>query len=322
MMTETILVLQPVNEELQGIIRAELPPGFAVSFTQSTDPAHLAGKMPDAEYVVWWDEALTGSLLAAAPRLKLAHKWGVGVENIDMDVARSRNIQVARTTGGNAVPVAEFAIALMLAAGRRIVQAHNAMVEGRWAKNEVWRHSVLLSGKTVGIIGLGAIGTEVARRLPGFGCRILYHNRRSIGAEREAALGVAYRSVADMLPEVDLLCLTCPLTPETRNLIGAAELARMKPGSILVNVARGGIVVEADLVEALRSGHLAAAAIDVYDPEPPDPQNPLLHLPNVVVTPHCASTAFENSAKGIRHWLRNIVAVSQGQPLPDIDRVV
>ena len=320
-MTETILVLQPVNEELQGIIRAELPPGFAVSFTDGPDPAHLAAKMADADYVVFWDIGLPAELLAAAPRLKLAHKWGVGVENIDMDAARARNIQVARTTGGNAVPVAEFAIALMLAAGRRIVTAHNSMTEGRWAKNEIWRHSILLSGKTVGIIGLGAIGTEVAKRLPGFGCRILYHNRRPIGRDREAALGVEYRTVAAMLPEVDVLCLTCPLTPETRDMIAAPQLAAMKPGSILVNVARGGIVVEADLVAALRSGHLAAAAVDVFDPEPPDPANPLLHLPNVVVTPHCASTAFENSAKGIRHWLRNIALVAAGQPIPDIDRV-
>ncbi len=320
-MTETILVLQPINDELKDIIRAELPAGFALSTTDNADPAHLAAKMADADYVVFWDVGLPAELLNAAPRLKMAHKWGVGVENIDMDTARARGIQVARTTGGNAVPVAEFALALMLAAGRRVVTAHNSMVEGRWAKNEIWRHSVLLSGKTVGIIGLGAIGTEVAKRLPGFGCRILYHNRRPIPPEREAALGIEYRTVAAMLPEVDVLCLTCPLTPETRGMIAAPQLAAMKPGSILVNVARGGIVVESDLVDALRSGHLAAAAVDVFDPEPPDPANPLLHLPNVVVTPHCASTAFENSAKGIRHWLRNITLVARGEPVPEIDQV-
>ena len=320
-MTETILVLQPITAELRDIVLRELPEGFALTTTENTDAAHLAAKMSDADYVVFWDEGLPATLLQAAPRLKLAHKWGVGVENIDMDVARARGIQVARTTGGNAVPVGEFAIALMLAAGRRIVQAHNSMVEGRWAKNEIWRHSILLSGKTVGIVGLGAIGTEVARRLAGFGCRILYSNRRSIGAEREAALGVEYRSVPDILAEVDVLCLTCPLTPETRGMIAAPQLAAMKPGSILVNVARGGIVVETDLIDALRSGHLAAAAIDVFDPEPPRPDNPLLHLPNVVLTPHCASTAFENSATGIRHWLRNIGLVARGEPIPEIDRV-
>ena len=320
-MTETLLVLQPINDELRAIIQAELPPRFTLSTTENTTKEHFKAKLADADYVVFWDEGLPADLLNAAPRLKLAHKWGVGVENIDLPTARARNIQVARTTGGNAVPVAEFALALMLAAGRRVVTAHNSMVEGRWAKNDIWRHSVMLSGKTVGIIGLGAIGTEVAKRLPGFGCRILYHNRTPLPPDREAELHVEYRTVDAMLPEIDLLCLTCPLTPETRNMIAAPQLAAMKKGSILVNVARGGIVNEADLVDALRSNHLAAAAVDVFDPEPPDPANPLLHLPNIIVTPHCASTAFENSAKGIRHWLRNITLAADGHPIPAIDRV-
>ena len=150
---------------------------------------------------------------------------------------------------------------------------------------------------------------------------MLYTNRRPLPPEREAALNVQYRTLEAMLPEIDLLCLTCPLTPETRNMIAAPQLAAMKPGSILVNVARGGIVVEADLVAALKSGHLAAAAVDVFEPEPPDPANPLLHLPNVVVTPHCASTAYEMSAKGIRHWLKNIQHVARGEAIPEIDRV-
>lgn len=320
-MTETILVLQPINEELRGIIEGELPPGFRLTTTEGPDPAHLAERLGDADYVVFWDIGLPASLLEAAPRLKLAHKWGVGVENIDLDVARARGIKVARTTGGNAVPVGEFAVALMLAAGRRIVMAHQSMLEGKWAKNEIWRQAVMLSGKTVGIVGMGAIGTEVARRVRGFDCRVLYQNRRRVDAAKEAALGAEYRDLPGLLAESDVLCLTCPLTPETRNMIAAPQLAAMKPGSILVNVARGGIVVEADLVAALRSGHLAAAAIDVFDPEPPAPDNPLLHLPNVVVTPHCASVAFENSAKGIRHWLRNIGLVAAGGEVPEIDRV-
>lgn len=320
-MTETILVLQPIADELKDIIRAELPTGFILSTTESPDEAHLKQRMAGADYVVFWDIGLPAPLLEAAPKLKLAHKWGVGVENIDLDVARARGIKVARTTGGNAIPVGEFAVTLMLAAGRCVVQAHNSMLEGRWAKNEIWRQAVMLSGKTVGIVGMGAIGTEVARRVKGFGCKILYQNRRRVDPAKEAELGAEYRDLPALLAEADFLCLTCPLTPETRNMIAAPQLAAMKPGSILVNVARGGIVVEADLVEALKSGHLHAAAIDVFDPEPPAPDNPLLHLPNVVVTPHCASVAFENSAKGIRHWLHNIALVAAGGEIPEIDRV-
>jgi phosphoglycerate dehydrogenase-like enzyme len=321
-MTETILILQPIAAELREIIAAELPPGFAVSFTDSPDPAHLKAKLADADYVVFWDIGLPAELLNAAPRLKLAHKWGVGVENIDLDVARARGIQVGRTPGSNAIPVAEFAVGLMLAIGRRIVMAHNLTVAGQWAKNEVWRHGIMLSGKTVGIVGFGAIGQQVARRVAGFGCTVVYNTRTRLPADQEAALGATHCGLAELLVEADFVCLCCPLTAETRGMIAAPQLATMKPNAILVNVARGGIVVEADLIAALREGRLAGAAIDVFEPEPPDPANPLLHMENVIVTPHCASTAFENSAKGVRHWLANIVHVAQGKPMPETDRVV
>jgi phosphoglycerate dehydrogenase-like enzyme len=321
-MTETILILQPIAPELREIVIAELPPGFAASFTESAEPGELKAKLADADYVVFWDIGLPAELLDAAPRLKLAHKWGVGVENIDLEVARARSIQVARTPGSNAVPVAEFAVGLMIAIGRRIVTAHNSMVEGRWAKNDIWRRSIMLSSKTVGIVGLGAIGKEVSRRVAGFGCSVLYNTRTRLPAAEEATLAVTHRSLDDLLVQSDFVCLCCPLTPETRGMIAAPQLATMKPGAILVNVARGGIVVEADLVDALRDGPLAGAAIDVFEPEPPDPANPLLHMDNVIVTPHCASTAFENSAKGARQWLGNIARVARGEALPETDRVL
>jgi D-3-phosphoglycerate dehydrogenase len=320
-MTETILILQPIAAELRDIIRAELPPGFDLSFTDSPDPAHLKAKLADADYVVFWDIGLPADLLNAAPRLKLAHKWGVGVENIDHDVCKARGIQIARTPGSNAVPVAEFAVGLMIAIGRRIVTAHNSMVRGAWAKNEIWRKSIMLSGKTVGIVGLGAIGKQVAKRVQGFGCTVLYNTRTKLPDAEEAALNVSHRGLADLLAQSDFVCLCCPLTPETRGMIAAPQLATMKPGSILVNVARGGIVPEADLIAALRDGPLAGAAIDVFEPEPPDPANPLLHMDNVIVSPHCASTAFENSAIGARQWLGNIARVARGEALPETDRV-
>ena len=321
-MTETILILQPIAVELRDIIERELPPGFVATFTENTEPAHLKAKLAAADYVVFWDVGLPADLLNGAPRLKLAHKWGVGVENIDLAVARARSIQVARTPGSNAVPVAEFAVGLMIAVGRRIVTAHNAMREARWAKNDIWRRSIMLSGKTVGIVGLGAIGKEVAQRLRGFGCMVLYNTRTRLPEAEETARSVAYRSLEDLLKDSDFVCLCCPLSPQTRGMIAAPQLAMMKHGSILVNVARGGIVDEADLVTVLREGPLAGAAIDVFEPEPPDPANPLLHLDNVIVTPHCASTAFENSAKGVRHWLSNIARVARGEALPERDRVV
>lgn len=320
-MSQKIVLLQPIAPEMQEIIAGLLPPGFVHSAVTGRTEEDLKREVAEADYAIWWDLPVTAAVVAAAPRMKLFHKWGVGIDNIDLEACRARGIQVARTTGSNAVPVAEFTVGLMLALARRIPWAHASTAAGGWAKNEVWKRSVMVSGKTVGIIGLGSIGKEVAKRLAGFGGRVLYNNRTRIAEAEERALGVHYRSRDALLAESDIVALNCPLTPETKGMIDSAALARMKPGAMLVNVARGGVVVEADLVAALRSGHLGGAAVDVFDQEPPPADHPLLHMDNVIVTPHCASTAFENSRRGVQHWLDNIVRVSKGEPIPEADRV-
>ena len=314
-------MLQPVADEMMGIIRELLPEGFTVNAVTGRAPADLKAAMADAEYGVWWDVPVTAEIVAASPKVKLFHKWGVGVDNIDMEACRARGIQVARTTGSNAAPVAEFTIGAMIALARRIVPAHISTAAGGWEKNEVWKRSVMVTGKTVGIIGLGSIGKGVARRLAGFDCRILYHNRNRIPAAEEAALGVEYATLDDLLRQSDIVSLNCPLSPETKGMIDARAFGLMKRGALLVNVARGGVVVEADLVRALEDGTLAGAAVDVFESEPPPKDHPLLRMPNVIVTPHTASTAFENSRKGVAHWLGNIVRVSKGEPIPQKDQV-
>ncbi|HEV7264262.1 MAG TPA: 2-hydroxyacid dehydrogenase [Falsiroseomonas sp.] len=321
-MTQKIVMLQPIGAEQESTIRSLLPEGFSVSAIKGRSPDDVKAGVADADYGVWWDLPITADVVAAAPRMKLLHKWGVGIDNIDIAACRARGIRIARTTGSNAVPVAEATVGLMIAVARRIVQAHIATIAGGWPKTEVSQRSILVSGKTVGILGLGAIGKGVAKRLRGFDCTILYNNRNRLPEAEERALGVQYRALDAMLAECDILSLNCPLTPETAALINAARLARMKRGALLVNVARGGIVVEADLVEALRSGHLAGAAVDVFDQEPPPPDHPLLHMDNVVCTPHTATSSYENSRRTIMHWLGNIVRVHKGEAIPAQDVVL
>ncbi|MBW6398252.1 2-hydroxyacid dehydrogenase [Roseomonas sp. HJA6] len=320
-MSGHIALLQPIAAELEPIIAEVLPPGFTVTAVTGRSVEDLKAAVRDADYAVWWDVPVTAEILAAGPRLKLLHKWGVGIDNIDLEACRARGIQVARTTGSNAGPVAEFTIGVMIALARRIVQAHISTAAGGWEKNEVWKRSIMVSGKTVGIVGLGSIGKGVAQRLAGFEGHILYHNRHRLPPAEEQALGVAYRSLDALLAESDIVTLHCPLSPETRGMIDARAFGLMKRGALLVNVARGGVVVEADLIEALRNGTLAGAAVDVFDAEPPPPDHPLLHMDNVIVTPHSASTAFENSRKGIQHWLGNIARVARGEQIPEQDRV-
>ena len=266
--------------------------------------------------MVFWDIGLPADLLAAAPRLKLAHKWGVGVENIDQAAARAQGIKIARTTGGNAVPVGEFAVGLILATCRRIVMAHQSMLEGRWAKNEVWRESVLLSGKTVGIVrarrdrqagGQARLRVRLPRTIP----------QPPQGGRRSPRWGVSYRSMPDLLRESDFLVLTCPLTPETRGMIARPQLATMKPSAILINVARGGIVVEEDLVWALQSGTIAAAAVDVFRSGTASAQQSLVAPPqrrgDAALCVHCVR---KRPRTGVRHWLRNIQLAAAGRTHP------
>ena len=321
-MTKKIVLLQPIAPELVPIIDSLLPPGFSARAITGRSAEDVKAGVADADYAVWWDLPITADIVAASPRVKLFHKWGVGIDNIDLDACRARGITVARTTGSNATPVAEFTVGLMIALSRQIPFAHSTTIAGGWAKNEVWKQSRLVSGKTVGIIGLGSIGKGVAKRLVGFDCTLLYNNRNRISDAEEKALGVSYRSLDALLAESDIVSLNCPLTDETKGMIDAKALARMKRGALIINVARGGVVVEADLVEALRSGQVGGAAVDVFDQEPPPKDHPLLHMANVIATPHCASTAFESSRKGVAHWLENIFRVDRGEAVPEKDFVV
>jgi len=304
------------------IIRSMLPEGFDVHAVTGRAQSDLEAAVADADYAVWWDLPVPEAVLAAGPRLKLLHKWGVGVDNLDLEAARACGIKVARTTGSNALPVAEFTLGLMIAALRNLSYGHAELKKGLWRGGRLPRDGFMLSGKTVGIVGFGAIGKTLARLLAGFGCRILYTKRAPLPAEEDASLGVAYASLPDLLAQADVVSLHCPLTPETAGLINRETLGLMKPTAVLVNVARGGVVVEPDLVWALRTGIIHAAASDVFETEPLPSDSPLLDLDNLVVTPHLAAGAADNFVPTVRHMFGNILRVSRGEPVPERDLVV
>jgi len=225
----------------------------------------------------------TAGLIAAAPRLRLIQKIGVGVNTIDLDAARARGIPVCNLPGTNARAVAELTLALMLAALRRLPLFHTAMREGRGFVLDPASQDGLgeLGGRTVGLVGYGAVPRVLAPILRAMGCRVIYTARNPRGD----AAG-EFRPLHALLAEADVISLHVPLTAETERMIDAAAFARMRSGAVLVNTARGGLVDQAALVAALRGGRLAAAGLDVFDDEPPAAQEPLLSLPNVVLTPH------------------------------------
>jgi phosphoglycerate dehydrogenase-like enzyme len=320
--TETVVVLDPISEDSATRLRSLLPPGLVLTHGTARGDDHLKEIIAGAEYAIAGQVGVNGDVLRAAPKLKLLHKWGVGIDNLDVDTARQLGIKVARTTGSNAVPVAEFTLGLTLAALRCIALGHAELKQGRWrTATAMSTPTFMLSGKTVGIIGFGAIGQAFARLLKGFGCTILYSKRTPLAAAEEAALGARFATLPDILAQADVITLNCPLTPETKNLIDKAALAAMKPTAVLVNAARGGVVVESDLVDALRDRVINAAAMDVYEIEPLPPDSPLLTLENLVVTPHLAAIAADNFDKTVNQMFGNIARVARGEPVPERDSV-
>jgi phosphoglycerate dehydrogenase-like enzyme len=321
-MPETIVVLDPLAPERADRLRALLPPGFVLTHGTARGDDHLKEIIAEADYAISGQVGVSGEVLRAARKLKLLHKWGVGVDNLDTATARELGIKVARTTGSNAVPVAEFALGLMLSVLRHISFGHAELQKGNWRTGRLPGDTFTLSGKTVGIVGFGAIGTTLARLLKGFGCTILYAKRQPLDAAEEAALGVKHATLAELLAQSDVVSLHCPLTPQTANMIDKAAFETMKKTAILINVARGGIVKEDDLIAALRARQIAGAAMDVFETEPLPPDSPLLGIDNLVVTPHLGAIASDVFAPTVTRMFDNIARVSRGEAVPERDSVV
>lgn len=317
-MSETIVVLDPLTEATAVKLRGLLPPGFVLTHGSARDEAHLQAIIADADYAITGQIGVSGAVLAAGKRLKLLHKWGVGVDNIDLDAARRLGVTVARTTGSNAVPVAELTIALMIAALRDFPRAAAELDQGRWVGGNYARPSFLLSGKTVGIVGFGAIGQMVARLLTGFGCTLLYTAPRP----KDTTTGARHVPLPELLALSDVVSLHCPLTPETAGIIDRIALSAMKPSAVLVNVARGGVVVEPDLVWALQNQVIHAAAMDVFEIEPLPADSPLIGLPGLTITPHMAASSAETFDSAVKQMFSNIQAVAAGDAVPARDLVV
>ena len=252
-------------------------------------------------------------LLAAAPRLRVVSNMATGFDNIDLAAASRRNVLVTRTPGVLSETVADFTFALMLAAARRVAEGDRHVRAGQW---KTWGPQVMLGhdihGATLGIVGLGGIGEAVARRARGFGMRLVYHSRsRKPALERR--LRLESLTLDDLLAQSDFVTLHAPLTTETRGFIGERELRLMKPAAVLVNTARGPLVDQAALYRALNEGWIAAAALDVTDPEPMPGDDPLLTLANVIVTPHIASASVATRSRMALLAVENLLTALEGR---------
>lgn len=277
----------------------------------------LMEHVPDADAIIVRMTAITPEVVAAAPNLKVVARHGVGYEKIDVPALTAKGIPLALVGNVNAFAVAEHTLAMMLTVAKKFLPYHAATRDGNFGISDSFS-ATELSGKTILLAGFGRIGQEVAVRCKAFGMDVLIADPFVKATDVEAA---GYRFAGDFkasLPEADWVSIHIPKTPETENFIAAPEMAAMKAGAYLVNVSRGGMVDETALYEALKSGHLRGAALDVFDPEPPEVDNPLFELDNFLASPHCGAFTEECAQRMSSACAHNVLAAFAGNLDPAV----
>lgn len=317
-MAAKVLYLSHAPDDVYAIIRAQAPAACELVTLDRDDDAERIAKLQDAEVVIVAAHRFTRALIAAARSLRLVHHQGVGFQDtIDLPALAARNVRLALTPAGTTEGVAEHTVLLMLAVLKRLPFADRELREGRFHINALRPVSRELKGMLIGYVGMGRIGQAVAERLVPFGTRGLYFDAAvKLPRKREASLRVTAAPLARVLAEADVITLHVPLTDGTKHLLDTSAMAAMKRGAYLVNTARGGLVDERALIAALASGHLAGAALDVFECEPP-PTSPLFALPNVVLTPHISAGTRDALATKMHALFANVTRFYGGEPLAE-----
>ena len=288
------------------------PDGFELVVAKAGSSEYEAA-LADAEYLVGFVAGLVQTpLFASAPKLKLVQLLSAGYDDADLDAARASGVPMCNNGGANSTAVSEHALLLMLAASRRLVWQHTSVAAGNWRGNQTPRvHE--LKGATVGVVGLGTIGKKTARLANAFGCKVIYYDIARLAEHEEDALDVEFRLFNELLAEADIVSLHTPLNPSTHHLIDADALTRMKSEALLINTARGPVVDEQALIDALSNGTIAGAGLDVFDEEPPPADNPLFKLDNVTLSAHLAGPTYESHTARLRNGFDNVQRVARGE---------
>ena len=305
------------NETPLERVRALAAQGIKVEWVDSNGQLDAQAEvMQDAVAALVTDGRFDVELARLCPRLKLVQTTSAGYDGIDVASLNRMGIQVANNYGGNAPAVAEHTVGLMVSVVRKLVLQFESTRSGDWygtIGRDEWTRPYEITGKTVGIVGMGHIGRQVARRLQGWDCSIVYYDPIEPPADLVEQLSLRALAMDELLRESDIVTLHTMLNAQTRGLIGSRELRMMKPTAVVINTCRGGVVDEAALIRALRDGEIAGAALDVFEQEPTPRDNPLLTMGNVVVTPHMAGVSVEAFPRNAGFGLQNIARVIRGE---------
>ncbi len=301
---KTIALHGNFSENMKRALSEKCPEGFTICPVNAKDDE---GVLASADYIINRGGAADAEAIRKMKNTKMLQKWGVGYDKIDVQAAGERGIPVAITVGGNSEPVAELTVSLMLAVLRNIVPMAERMKKGEWSRDQFAPRSYLLNGKTVGLLGIGNIAKKVAKILKnGFDCEILYYDVFRMSEEQEKELGYRFVTVDELMAESDIVSIHVPLLDSTAGMINAEKLALMKPTAYLINTARGGVINEPDLIEALKAGKLMGAALDTYASEPLPADSELLEMDNVITTPHCGGNTVDNDINMAAICMENI----------------
>lgn len=309
-----ILLTNHYSENVLKVVKKELPEGFNLISLESATKDNLLKKAPFADYFLASGRlSIDKDVIEAATKLIMIQRTGVGSDTLDKEILDKRGIPIYVNAGINSQSVAEHTIMLMLALLRKLPIVDSGLKNGIWNKNEIGIECQSLNNKTIGLIGLGNIGKHVAFMLQAFGVKLFYYDLNRLDITEEQKLNIKYRDFETILKESDILSLHCPLTKNTKKLIGEKELAMMKKGSFIINTGRGQLIDEVSLINALKSGHLKGAGLDVFSKEPPDRRNLLLSFNNVILTPHVGGLTLDTFSKMIYDAFENIRLFENGQ---------
>ena len=302
------------TEGMETLIMELCPPELDLRFLYPVKNGKK-GDFEDANYILASICKIGKAEIDRAKNLKLIHVPATGYNHVDLEYAKSKGIPVCNSAGENATTTAEFTIALMLACMRRLSQIDHLVKKGEW-HSWTWRHDQYeLRGKTVGIVGGGAIGKGVMQRLQGWECTLIYSDPYRMSIEKEQELHCEYVDLDTLLERSDVVSLHCPLTNETRGMMGAEQFKKMKKNAIIVNEARGAVIDDAALVEALRTGEIWGAALDVWEKEPLDPEDPLCKFEKVITTSHLGAATRETVIRCFSIGYDNILRDMKGEEL-------
>ncbi len=295
-------------------VRKLSPPDFELLTLEQPGQEEVIRKIPNADYLlVGGRTRIDARVLDAAPRLKMIQRSGVGLDSLDLNVIRERNIALYVNEGVNARSVAEHTLMLILATLRKITSVDTMTKSGQWVKHDMGIGCHDLYDKQVGLIGLGSIGSYVAAMLKGFGAKVVYYKRTPLPRGEEKALGIKYLPFHKLLESSDIVSLHCPDNDETSGMIGRKEIERAKKGVVFINTARGSLINENALLDALNNGQVSAAGLDVFHTEPLPLDHPFLKQDNLVLTPHIASITAETFERMIGRAFQNIVLFDDGK---------